>query len=156
MFTNGGRSELFVIWEISIRIALVYSVLFPGQKCYSLSWWFLVWGERIIPHSVSILWQLFKKFAEDKIVLPVKTLTFLGILCDTVAMELRLTCEKLTELRQRIKLLLGCKNTTLREIQSIHGLLNLAYQVVVLGRAFCRRLIDATCKVKSLGTKFEY
>ena len=41
--------------------------------------------------------------AEDKTVLPVKTLTFLGIEFDTVAMELRLTCEKLTELRQRIK-----------------------------------------------------
>jgi hypothetical protein len=86
--------------------------------------------------------------AEDKTVLPVKTLTFLGIEFDTVAMELRLTCEKLTELRQRIKLLLGCKNTTLREIQSINGLLNFACQVVVPGRAFCRRLIDATCKVK--------
>jgi hypothetical protein len=75
-------------------------------------------------------------------------LTFLGIEFDTVAMELRLTCEKLIELRQRIKLLLGCKNTTLREIQSIIGLLNFACQVVVPGRTFCRRLIDATCKVK--------
>jgi hypothetical protein len=86
--------------------------------------------------------------AEEKTVLPVKTLTFSGIEFDTVAMELRLPCEKLTELRQRIKLLLGCKNTTLREIQSIIGLLNFACQVVAPGRAFCRRLIDATCKVK--------
>ena len=43
---------------------------------------------------------------------------------------------------------MGCKNTTLREIQSIIGLLNFACQVVVPGRPFCRRLIDATCKVK--------
>ena len=63
-------------------------------------------------------------------------------------MELRLPLEKLTELRQRIKLLLGCKNTTLREIQSIIGLLNFACQVVDPGRGFCRRLIDVTCKVK--------
>jgi hypothetical protein len=86
--------------------------------------------------------------AEEKTVLPVKTLTFLGIEFDTVAMELRLPCEKLTELRQRIKLLLGCKNTTLREIQSIIGLINFACQVVVPGCAFCRRLVDVTCKVK--------
>ena len=46
------------------------------------------------------------------------------------------------------KLLLGCKNTTLREIQSIIGLLNFACQVVAPGRPFCRRLIDVTCKVK--------
>jgi hypothetical protein len=52
------------------------------------------------------------------------------------------------ELRQRIKLLLGCKNTTLREIQSIIGLLYFACQVVIPGRPFCRRHIDATCKVK--------
>jgi hypothetical protein len=63
-------------------------------------------------------------------------------------MELRLPCEKLTELKQRIKLLLDCKNTTLREIQSIIGLLNFACQVVVPGRAFCRRFIDATCKAE--------
>jgi hypothetical protein len=65
-------------------------------------------------------------------------------------MELRLACEKLTELMQRTKLLLGCKNTTLQEIQSLIGLLNFACQVVVPGRAFCRRLIDATCKVKKV------
>jgi hypothetical protein len=59
-------------------------------------------------------------------------MTFLGIEFDTVAMELRLPCEKLTELKQRIKLLLGCKNTTLRKIQSIIGLLNFACQVVEL------------------------
>jgi hypothetical protein len=63
-------------------------------------------------------------------------------------MQLRLPCEKLTELRQRIQLLLGCKNTTLREMQSIIVFLNFACQVVVPGRAFCRRLIDATCKAK--------
>jgi hypothetical protein len=49
---------------------LVYRVLFPGQK-----------------------------LAEEKTVLPVKTLTFLWIEFDTVAMELRLPCEKLTGLR---------------------------------------------------------
>ena len=36
----------------------------------------------------------------------------------------------------------------MREIQSIIGLLNFACEVVVPGRAFCRRLIDATCKDK--------
>ena len=113
-------------------------------------------GERIIPHSVSDTLTTFQKgckkwgdpLAEEETVLPVKTLTFLGIEFDTVAMKRRLPCEKLTELKQRIKLLLGCTNTTLREIQSIIGLLNFACQVVVPGRAFCRRLIDATCKVK--------
>ena len=41
--------------------------------------------------------------AEEKTVISVKTLMFLGIKFDTVAMELRLSCDKLTELRQRIQ-----------------------------------------------------
>jgi hypothetical protein len=80
-----------------------------------------------------------------KLCIPMQCGWTFGIEFDTVAMELRLPLEKLTELRQRIKLLLG---STLREIQSIIGLLNFACQVVDPGRGFCRRLIDVTCKVK--------
>ncbi|CAG2186129.1 unnamed protein product [Mytilus edulis] len=86
--------------------------------------------------------------AEDKTVLPVEILTFLGIEFDTIAMELRLPKVKLIEIKQRITVILGCKKVKLRELQSLIGLLNFACQVVVPGRAFCRRLIDATCNVK--------
>ena len=41
------------------------------------------------------------------------------------------------------------KKVTLREIQSLTGLLNFACSVVVLGRAFLRRLIDLTKGIKS-------
>ena len=41
------------------------------------------------------------------------------------------------------------KKVTLREIQSLNGLLNFACSVVVPGRAFLRRLIDLTKGVKS-------
>ena len=37
---------------------------------------------------------------------------------------------------------------TLKNIQSLIGMLNFACQVVVPDRAFCRRLIDSTCNVK--------
>jgi len=77
-------------------------------------------------------------------------LIFLGIEFDTFTMQLRLPKEKLAEIKQRIAVPLGCKKVNLRDIQSIIGLLNFACQVVVPGRAFCRRLIDATC---NLGTK---
>ena len=38
------------------------------------------------------------------------------------------------------------KKISLRQLQSLIGLLNFACQVVAPGRAFCRRLIDASVK----------
>ena len=70
--------------------------------------------------------------AEDKTVLPVEILTFLGIEFDTIATELRLPKVKLIEIKQRITVILGCKKVKLRELQSLIGLLNFACQVVVL------------------------
>jgi hypothetical protein len=37
---------------------------------------------------------------------------------------------------------------SLRQLQSLIGLLNVACQVVSPGRSFCRRLIDATCNIR--------
>jgi hypothetical protein len=55
--------------------------------------------------------------------------------------------EKLIELRNKIESCLACTNISLRDLQSLIGTLNFACQVIVPGRAFCRRLIDATCNV---------
>ena len=103
-----------------------------------------------------MLLDLFKKvcknwgvpLADDKSVNPVKTLTFLGIEFDTVTMELRLTLDKLVEIKDRINLVLSCEKIKLRDLQSLVGLLNFACQVLVPGRVFCRRLIDAMSNVK--------
>ena len=86
--------------------------------------------------------------AEDKTVEPTKILTFLGIEFDTLAMELRLPNEKLVELKHTLKLFVQSKKVTLRQLQSLIGLLNFACQVVSPGRVFCRRLIDATCNIR--------
>ena len=86
--------------------------------------------------------------AEDKTVEPTKILTFLGIEFDTLAMELRLPNEKLVELKHTLELFVQSKKVTLRQLQSLIGLLNFACQIVSPGRAFCRRLIDATCNIR--------
>ena len=62
--------------------------------------------------------------AEDKTVEPTEILIFLGIEFDTVAMELRLPNEKLVEL------FVQSKKVTLRQLQSLIGLLNFACQLV--------------------------
>ena len=85
--------------------------------------------------------------ADDKTVEPVEVLTFLGVELDTIKMEMRLPQDKIIELTNRLKICLDAKKVSLRDLQSLLGLLNFACQVVAPGRAFSRRLINATCKV---------
>ena len=85
--------------------------------------------------------------ADEKTVQPTEIITFLGIEFDTIAMELRLPGDKLKEIKERIICIFNSKKVTLRNLQSLIGLLNFACQVIVPGRAFCRRLINATCNV---------
>jgi hypothetical protein len=86
--------------------------------------------------------------AEDKTVEPVEVLTFLDIEFDTIRMELRLPNEKLFAINHILTVFMHSKKITLRQLQSLIGLLSFACQVVAPGRDFCRRLIDATCSVK--------
>lgn len=85
--------------------------------------------------------------ADEKTVQPTEILTFLGVEFDTVEMVMRLPIDKIDKLKEKLVNCLGLKKITLRELQSLIGMLNFACQVIVPGRAFCRRLIDATCNV---------
>ena len=76
---------------------------------------------------------------EEKTVYAQTTMTFLGIELDTIAMEARPPLEtvrnSLSEMRVRRKV-------TLRERQSLIGLLSFACCVVQPGKTFVRKLID--------------
>ena len=72
--------------------------------------------------------QLGVPIAKDKTVEHTTRLTFLGIEFDTVGMTMRLPQNKLTELQRRIQETLHTSKTTLRDLQSIIGLLNFASQ----------------------------
>lgn len=75
---------------------------------------------------------------------PSTTLVFLGIELDTVNMEARLPEEKIVKIQNALHSAKRRKKMTLRELQSLIGLLNFACCVVVPGRAFLRRLIALT------------
>ena len=66
---------------------------------------------------------------------------------------MRLTQEKIDDLRNKLVVSLNSNKITLRNLQSLIGTLNFACQVIVPGRAFCRRLIDATCHLRKLHHK---
>lgn len=85
---------------------------------------------------------------QEKTVLPTTTLTFVGIEIDSQLFEKRLPAEKLEKIGNLLSEFQNRKKVTLKELQSIIGLLNFACSVVSPGRTFLRRLIDLTVGLK--------
>ena len=73
---------------------------------------------------------------------PSTLITFLGILIDTVAGQLRLPPEKLGRLRMLLQEWGDRKSCTRKELESLVGHLNHACKVVRSGRSFLRRMLD--------------
>ena len=86
--------------------------------------------------------------APEKTVGPSTVLSFAGIELDTNTMEARLPLDKVAKCSNCIDSFLRRKRVTLKELQSLLGLLNFACSVVRPGRAFLRRLIDLTIGVR--------
>jgi hypothetical protein len=92
--------------------------------------------------------QLGIPLAAEKTEGPTQTITFLGIELDTKQQLARLPLDKIQKCLDTIDLFLKSSKVTLKEMQSLIGLLNWACNVVVPGRAFLRRLIDSTQGIK--------
>ena len=74
--------------------------------------------------------------APEKTCGPATTLSFAGIELDSVSFEARLPLDKIDKCLSLIASFLTRKKVTLKEIQSLTGMLNFACSVVVPGRAF--------------------
>lgn len=74
-------------------------------------------------------------------------ITFMGLELDSILMEARLPQDKLVNLRTLLRSASKSRKITLRDLQSLIGLLNFCCQVVPPGRCFLRRLTDLTKKV---------
>ena len=85
----------------------------------------------------------------EKTVLPCTCLTIYGIEVDSVEMECRLPVEKIDKIKNKLKEVKDRRKVTLKQLQSLIGLLNYACLVVVPGRAFLRRLINLTCHISN-------
>ena len=75
---------------------------------------------------------------------PSPTAVLYGIQVDTAMMEARLPQDKVEKSRLAVTNMMGRKKTTLRELQSLLGLLNFVCLVVFPGRCFLRRLFSLT------------
>ncbi|XP_053547443.1 uncharacterized protein LOC128639207 isoform X2 [Bombina bombina] len=78
--------------------------------------------------------------AEDKTEGPCTCLTFLGIEIDSVAQECRLPVDKVRKMLTEVRRLAAAQFCTLKELQSVLGLLNFAGRVIPMGRIFLKRM----------------
>lgn len=85
--------------------------------------------------------------SNEKLEGPVTWLTFLGIELDTVLMTARLSAARLAELQLLLQSWVRKRVATVKELQSLTGILNFACTVVRPGRAFLRRIIDHTTAI---------
>ena len=77
-----------------------------------------------------------------KTVGPAQQQTFVGVLIDSVAMQVRLGGERLAEVKLTLQSFAQRRTARLREVQSLAGLLNWVCKVVYGGRTFLRRILD--------------
>ncbi|CAJ0928566.1 unnamed protein product [Ranitomeya imitator] len=82
--------------------------------------------------------------ADEKTVLPTTVIEFLEITLYSSTMECRLPEEKNIRLRAALLNFITKKKITLKELQSLVGLLNFAVKIIPIGRTFSHRLYDAT------------
>ena len=87
--------------------------------------------------------------APEKTIGPSQILSFAGVELDSCLMEARLPLDKVEKCIAILSDFLKRRRVTLKEVQSLNGLLNFACSVIVPGRAFLRRLIDLTIGVRS-------
>ena len=86
--------------------------------------------------------------APEKTVGPSTVLSFAGIELATCKLKARLPPDKIDKCTNTIQDFLKRKKVTLKDMQSLIGLLNFTCSVVVPGRTFLRRMINLTVGIR--------
>ena len=100
---------------------------------------------RLMTSFESCMSQLNVPLAKDKTEGPTTKLCFLGLLLDSENMMVSIPMSKIKEIVIKLNLMLHKDRCTLKDMQSLIGMLNFACRAILPGRPFCRRLINATC-----------
>ena len=106
-------------------------------------------GAHILALALRIFQILGFPVAPHKTEGPATLVTFLGILLDTVAMEMRLPAEKIERLKALLRTWSVRKACTRKELQSFLGHLSHAASVVRPGRTFLRELFNLMHRTKA-------
>lgn len=118
-----------------------------SQYAAYFRWFFFIFRSTCFPHLhqfISMCEVLGVPIKRWKTVGPSTTIIVLGIELDTMSMEPRLSKEEIWKRKNALHSAKWRKKITLRDLQSLIGLLNFACCVVVSGMTFLRRLITLT------------
>ena len=85
--------------------------------------------------------------APEKTLGPLQAMSFAGIYLDSIDMSASLPEDKVIKFMGYIDQIMATKSATLKQVQSLTGMLNFACAVVEPARAFSRRLYDLTLGV---------
>lgn len=107
-------------------------------------------GERFMALLSLVFNRLQVPIAPHKTVGPTHVLEYLGVILDTEKMEARLPADKLERLQTLLQTFLNRRTCTKREAMSLLGHLSFASRVIVPGRTFLSRIIEAIKSVKLL------
>lgn len=112
---------------------------------------FLFGGKPLTTDCLSIMHCFFRicarlgiPVATEKTEWPTTILVYLGLEIDSEKMEVRMPHVKIIEIISKIVAVKCEKKVTLKVMQQLIGVLNFATRVIVPGRPFLRRLINAT------------
>ena len=85
--------------------------------------------------------------APEKTLGPLQAMSFAGIFLDSLDMSASLPQDKIFKFLKYLDELIALKSATLKQVQSVTGMLNFACAVIEPARAFSRRLYDITIGV---------
>ena len=146
----GCRSSCAIFERFSTALEWAAEQIFQADEIIHLLDDFLLIAkskqscENLLSRFISLCNYLGVPIAPEKTVGPETELPFFGITLDSIRMEARLPEDKLEKCRTMLLDFYKRRKVTLRELQSLIGLLNFTCSVVLPGRAFLRRLIDLT------------
>ena len=107
-------------------------------------------AEAMLRDALALCRELGVPMAPAKTEGPITCLTFLGIELDTVAMQMRLPASRLADLRALMVEWESRDTASIKELQSLHGLLNFACTVVRPGVFYLRRIISYIARLNTL------
>lgn len=156
--TMGGRSSPYIFDTFSSALEWICTHNYElSHLCHLLDDFFSAETVENKGNSLSVILNVFSRLgvpvAPGKVEGPVTCLEFLGITLDTIAMEARLSNEKISLLKERLAYFISRQKVSKREILSLVGSLSFACKVVVPGRRFF--VADDFPKLHCSGAKFQ-
>ena len=100
-----------------------------------------------------IMRELGIKEALHKVCPPAQSMVWLGILFNSIDMTMKIPGEKMEEIGQTLQVWTGKTRATLREMQSLMGLLNFVASVSPPARIFTNRILEGIREAPTRGTE---